>query len=245
MIKSEYAPLDQLLLTKQDTNTVRNWIGDWARRNKKHPRETVTDCSLVLLNALCLEFNHCSYKEYQVKCLDFLLSDGQMDPGLKTFIRLDRAHLINSICRWNIWKTVETAKKDFYTRIFAYALTINNFDDMKLLIEASFVICESQSFKQNSYNHYMMKWLMKQFAGQEEHDTSTSSVNAEDSSLDNSIEDIKKYLHSNGMLNFIHSLQKTAEQHVNENDSISVIANYFYLPQVKKNGSFIHAVSIV
>ncbi|CAB0044133.1 unnamed protein product [Trichogramma brassicae] len=28
-----------LFSTKQDTNTVQEWIEDWARRNKKHPRE--------------------------------------------------------------------------------------------------------------------------------------------------------------------------------------------------------------
>ncbi|KAL7307882.1 hypothetical protein TKK_0000198 [Trichogramma kaykai] len=217
ILKNEYAPLDQLVSTKQDTNTVRNWIGNWVHRNKKHPTQTVTDCSLVLLNALSMELNGCSYKEFNIKCLLYLQLEGKYNPQLTSFIRLDRAHFINAICRWKIWKSPKNSTaKDFYTYIFGYALTIKEFKTMEKLILAAFVISQrSKDSIKESINK--SKDL-------------TFNVTLEDT-MDND----NQHLQKDQMTNYINSLYEKSTKYIDKNTSLSPMPNNFYLPDIKDN----------
>ncbi|KAL7305664.1 hypothetical protein TKK_0002384 [Trichogramma kaykai] len=191
ILKSEYAPLDQMISSKQDTSTVRNWIANW-----------------------------CSYKEFQTKCLKYLQNSEQLNPELKTFIRLDRAHIINSVRRWKIWTDkVHPKVKDFYTRIFGYAITVDKLEDMKKLIFAAFYLSQCKVIAKNSLADQLMKWLMTHFTEPEVKNTinvsKNLSTNLNDSViLENSQEDIEQHLEDDSMVHFINSIYKQTESTV-------------------------------
>lgn len=65
------------------------------------PRQVVVDCSLALLNEICLAFNNCTYSEHVSKRYKFLTKQTKELPYC--LVKRGRAHLIKACLRWKIF----------------------------------------------------------------------------------------------------------------------------------------------
>lgn len=98
---------------RQDTFTIYSWLMMWLNHGIHAPQETVTDYSLAYISrAFC---GGLTLREYIDSCIDVL--EVKIRPKLSCYIRVDVAHLIKLVTRWNIWKRMGTHHlKEFYVR---------------------------------------------------------------------------------------------------------------------------------
>lgn len=117
-------PIFQMVSERQDANAILFWLFDWRRGGAPIPNETVCDGSKALLNAAARGIAECKdLKEYKRIC--FSVASGESDALPSTFLRMDVAHVIKSVCRWDVWKSAKRVK-DFYVRCFVAALHSEN-----------------------------------------------------------------------------------------------------------------------
>lgn len=116
--RGKILPLFQWISEKHDANLACYCIREWLRSGGSCPDEFVTDYSLALLNAMSLACNNCDLKTYIDTCLVF---DGRDLSSVRirrprTVLRVDIAHLIKLVTRWECFKHESAHKKDFYLR---------------------------------------------------------------------------------------------------------------------------------
>lgn len=87
-----------MLSAKHDTNFICFWLREILRDGAPVPQQVDCDYSMALLNAVCLAFNERNLKNYVSDCFRWLQNENLQYP-LKSFIRIDIAHLIKIICR--------------------------------------------------------------------------------------------------------------------------------------------------
>lgn len=72
----------------------------WLNEGVSAPQETVTDYSMALLGVISRAFcDGLTIREYVDSCLEVL--DGKAQSKLTCYIRIDIAHLIKLVSRWN------------------------------------------------------------------------------------------------------------------------------------------------
>ena len=85
---------------------MQHWVSKTVK-DSNIPAEVVTDGSKALLNAVSLSCNGVSYKEYLIRCYNFLTKKTQNITLYNTYIRLDSAHLIKVATRWKCFVKIE------------------------------------------------------------------------------------------------------------------------------------------
>lgn len=124
-IYSKIIPLLQMLTEKHDTNTAKLWLLDAKLSGAPDPEEVITDGSQSLLNAVCLAYNECSYREYLDTCFQFLQK--QIDELRPVYVRLDKAHAIKAATLWKCFEKKDNRVKDFYLRCIGYSVNCVEF----------------------------------------------------------------------------------------------------------------------
>ncbi|XP_053595591.1 120.7 kDa protein in NOF-FB transposable element isoform X1 [Microplitis demolitor] len=111
----------QMLSETHDAKFISFWLSRWVQKVNP-PREAVSDGSKALLNAMSDSFNGKSLKEYINFCFENLIGNTNLEP--RTFIRLDTAHFIHSVSRWECFQSVlHKIVKSFY--LYCTALMID------------------------------------------------------------------------------------------------------------------------
>lgn len=79
----------------------------------------VSDGSKALLNAMSLAFNYKPLKEYINYCFEIITTNSDKQPN--TLIRLDTAHLIHSVSKWNCF---QSALNKIVTTFFIHCMAL-------------------------------------------------------------------------------------------------------------------------
>lgn len=134
-------PLFQFISEYQASNFIKHCFDLWLAKGSPVPQEITMDHSKALLNACCLSFNKCTYKQYLVKVYDGLLNN-EVNP-FHCFVRIDIAHLIKAITRWKCFTGCDPCVKDFYTRLIGFLSKIESATEFFKIIRWIFTVCQN------------------------------------------------------------------------------------------------------
>lgn len=134
-----------MLTEMQDSATISYWFNSLIQSGFKVPRAAVTDRSPALENALSMSFNWIPFVQFNEECLLILLGQKKMNSSLRCWIRNDIAHLIKSVCQWQCFVNNKVTKS-FYCRIIGFMSTIENFEILKEVAKAVFVVASSKFY---------------------------------------------------------------------------------------------------
>lgn len=131
----------QMLSAAQDTISISYWLLNWVKLIKTVPKEAVSDYSKALLGAMMLSFNTMTLKEYIQICFE-LLTNNEMNRKrvIKTYIRVDVAHLIQICCRLKCFAKCNKAVKDFYIRCVALMVSCEDFNQFQDILLCTIIL---------------------------------------------------------------------------------------------------------
>lgn len=156
---NEIVPLFQMLSEKHDANIIQYWLGEWLRSGGTVPNEVITDFSFALLNAVAGAFNNCNLSNYIklcLKCLNYNKDAKTIVP--KCFIRLDIAHIIKMIARWQCFHGKAPRIKDFYMRCIGFLTTIETKNQFENIFYSILVVALSEC-NDNGTNKFIIKHI--------------------------------------------------------------------------------------
>ncbi|XP_061154987.1 protein orai-2 isoform X1 [Syngnathus typhle] len=142
---SSSVPVVQMLSEKHDVNAITQWLKEWIHAGASVPKEAVSDFSLAILGALVKAFTpHPDLKSYINEC--FNISRGNQPGHLPPcFVRVDVAHCIKMICRWDCLKNKRPRVKDFFVRSIAQLLKSQCLQHAKELLRAITIVALSET----------------------------------------------------------------------------------------------------
>ncbi len=143
--ESSSVPVVQMLSERHDVNAITHWLTEWIRAGAPTPKEVVSDFSLALLGALVKAFtSHPDLKTYINECCGVLLGrqSAKVPP---CFVRVDVAHCIKMICRWDCLKKKTHRIKDFFVRSIAQLLMSQSMDDARELLRCITIVALSET----------------------------------------------------------------------------------------------------
>lgn len=231
-IESKIYSICQMLSSRHNVANIFSWLHGWLQSGASTPKQVVVDCSLALLNGICLAFNKCTYNEYLSQCYKFLTAGNNKLPYC--LVKRDRAHLIKAVVKWKMFNNDDWIKKDFYTRCIAYSLEIDDLALLKDTITAILVICQSQSIDEGSECYKRFQWLEEKIASFDYNSKYESilkdlSCEYETCNLINETND-----QNDDIKDFINRI-KINSQSLASNDENSLSPNSYYLPKLMDN----------
>lgn len=138
-------PVVQMLSEKHDINAIAYWLTEWKRAGAPLPKETVCDFSMALLGAIVRAFTpYPDLVTYINQCFGVLMEkeSSKLPP---CFVRVDVAHCIKLVTRWECLRKKVKRVKEFYIRAVAQLITSVSLTDAKDLIKAIFIVALSEA----------------------------------------------------------------------------------------------------
>jgi len=90
-----------MLSEKHTTEFIELWLRQWLRMGAPKPKQIICDYSRALLCGISLAFNNQTIKSYVDDSFNAILRPLDARKRADTIIRIDVAHLIVAVCRWN------------------------------------------------------------------------------------------------------------------------------------------------
>lgn len=136
----------QMLSASHDTINIAHWLLNWTKETKMVPKEAIADYSKALLGAMMLSFNTITLKEYVEICFSKLTSAEAklQNRSLKTYIRVDVAHLIKIFCRLKCFAKCNKAVKDFFIRCVALMVSCEEFQKFEEILFLTLVMSKHE-----------------------------------------------------------------------------------------------------
>jgi len=159
----------QMLSERHNANAIHYWLSEWLK-SVPRPKEVVCDFSVALLNGIIRSFSNSRNITEYVEASYMLLTNSEKTPPPSCFIRVDVAHCINIICKWDCFRGRAKRLKDFYVRMVAQVIQSQSLDDVKHLLVSILVIaqCETEgcsSSTESLISSTVFKdWAMKTLA---------------------------------------------------------------------------------
>lgn len=120
------------------------------QHHDKNPKEVFIDESPALLLACVKVFlSMNSTNEYIDYCFDCLMTK---DKVKKTYIRIDRSHVVKTIHRIKKIKKLRNPRTVFYQRALGYLIQIKDFEEAKRMMNELFRCVNEQFLSQNDKN---------------------------------------------------------------------------------------------
>ena len=140
-----HVPVVQMLSERHDIQAIQNWLSEWRRAGAAVPKEVVCDFSLALLGGVVKAFTlQPDLKTYIDQCFGVLM--GKEHSTLPPcFVRVDVAHCIKIISRWDCLRKKGNRLREFYLRAMAQLLQSVTMDQAKELIRSIVVVALSES----------------------------------------------------------------------------------------------------
>ncbi|CAJ0947961.1 unnamed protein product [Ranitomeya imitator] len=141
----DHIPVVQMLSESHTINSIAQWLTEWKQAGATVPKEAVCDFSLALLGALVKAFTpYPNLKTYINQCFGVLTRNvaSKLPP---CFIRIDVAHCIKLISRWECLRQAGNRVREFYLRAMAQLLQSTSLDDARELIHSISVVAFSES----------------------------------------------------------------------------------------------------
>lgn len=133
-----------------NTNHISYWLTEWMTECKT-PFCVISDHSLALLGAIARSIaKEASLSDYINKSFQIITISqlSHQKPELGTYIRVDYAHLMKFVSRWDCFKNKPPQFKRFYLKLVARLVKCRNFSDANRIISNIFIV--SNSFYEGS-----------------------------------------------------------------------------------------------
>lgn len=156
---SGIVPLFQMLSEKHNANIIQYWMSEWLRCGGKIPHEVITDFSFALLNAVARAFNSCSLAQYIKTCVKYLNHEGVAMPICR--IRLDIAHIIKMITKWQCFRGKAPRIKDFYLRCVGFLTTVESKDEFEDILHSILIVALSECDDKDTECANRQEFLLK------------------------------------------------------------------------------------
>lgn len=110
-------PVFQVASELNDSNFLAWALNNWKKSGAMTPGELVTDRGKGLQNGACLSFNLCSYEEFIDICWTSIdTGDRKVLSSLKCQMRIDIAHLMHSVSKFDCFQNCKSRVKEFFLR---------------------------------------------------------------------------------------------------------------------------------
>lgn len=121
----------QMLSESQESETFTYWLKRWVSLVKVKPKLSITDYSRALLTGSAKAFNNMTLKDYLNVYFSFLREgDASLLDKISTYLRVDVAHLIHIVCRWDCTKRIQRRQvRDFFIRCVALMVDCQHLSD--------------------------------------------------------------------------------------------------------------------
>lgn len=130
-----------MLSEKHTTEFIELWLRQWQRSGAPKPKQVVCDFSRALLCGVSLAFNNQTVKSYIDDLFNIISRSLGFIKKPDTIIRVDIAHLIAAVCRWNCWKSVRhICIKEFFVRCIALMVECVMFSDFEKIFYLTCVV---------------------------------------------------------------------------------------------------------
>ena len=140
-----HIPVVQMLSERHDIQAIQNWLSEWRRAGAAVPKEVVCDFSLALLGGVVKAFTlQPDLKTYIDQCFGVLMGK-EYSTLPPCFVRVDVAHCIKIISRWDCLRKKGNRVREFYLRAMAQLLQSVTMDQAKELIRSIVVVALSES----------------------------------------------------------------------------------------------------
>lgn len=251
-IGEEIFSICQMISSKHDNETIRDWLLAWLRSGASTPYGCVVDCSFALLIAVCKAFNLCHYLKYLNDCHLFVTKKSDQEENQESFIilsvcwvRRDRAHLIKACCTWACFTGDYWMKKDFFSIVIAYSLEIQELNELSQVILALFVVSQSEFIDDGSVCHEKFSFLEKKIANfhnetVDDLDSDSAHSNCQPGSCslldetDSMEQSTESSFEDTSIQMFIRNLKSESDESLKNNTGCTK-ANNYHLPSIIKN----------
>lgn len=127
---------------------IANWLGQWVACDIPKPKEVICDNSLALLSAITQAFTqYSSLQDYVRMCADILT--GHIVPNFqwtpRCFIRIDVAHFIKIICKWDPLKNISRRVREIILRSFGLMIKSQSLTDVRSMLLTLFVVLTNET----------------------------------------------------------------------------------------------------
>ncbi|KMQ86378.1 kda protein in nof-fb transposable element [Lasius niger] len=131
----------QMLSERHTTEFIELWLRQWQRSGSPKHKQVVCDFSRALLCGVSLACNNQTIKSYVDDLFNAISRFLGVIKRLDTIIRVDVAHLIAAVCRWNCWKSVRhICTKEFFVRCIALMVECITFSDFEKIFYLTCVV---------------------------------------------------------------------------------------------------------
>lgn len=141
--KNEIIAVNQMITESHTNELITYFLQQWFNRNDlRKPDEFVMDYSKALILATCFSCNSMHISMYLKVCFQYLITNRKDSLfALRTYIRVDVAHLIHAVCRWHSITSVRhSGIKDFYVRCVSLLIECRNFQQFQHILLRIFVV---------------------------------------------------------------------------------------------------------
>lgn len=227
-------PVTQMLSECHNINQITHWLSEWSA-NIKIPKIIVCDHSMALLGAIARSLaGEITLKSYMDKL--FSVATFQSNMNVKTFIRIDYAHVMKFLSNWKCFNGKEKTVKKFYLKLMSRLIMCTSLKSAEGLIESILItsnsIFEGHDEKNNELAIETAKLYLKQsIAGMDE-----ICVSDEDDDDDDDLilfQDIPNDENEDGCLKtWIDSIKEKSKVNyvVSSSNCIYEKENFHYLP---------------
>lgn len=148
--RSGQIPITQMLSECHNINQINYWLSDWIRY-AKIPNIIICDHSLALLGGVSRSIaGEVSLKSYMDK--SFSIVSMKSNYTLKTFIRVDYAHVMKFVSNWSCFKGTNIDVKKFYLKLISRIVMCTTLKNAEIVIKNVLITSNSLYEGYNDYN---------------------------------------------------------------------------------------------
>lgn len=152
-------PVTQMLSECHNINQIMHWLSEWSA-NVKIPNIIVCDHSLALLGAIVRSLaGEINLKIYMDKL--FSVATMALKIDLKTFIRIDYAHIMKFVSNWKCFIGKETTIKKFYHKLISRLIMCTSLERAETIIENILITSNSKFEGYDEQNNALGSELAK------------------------------------------------------------------------------------
>lgn len=131
--QSGQIPITQMLSECHNINQINYWLSDWMRYAKL-PNIIICDHSLALLGGISRSIaGEVNLKTYMDK--SFSIVSMKSNSTLKTFIRVDYAHVMKFVSNWSCFKGTNIDVKKFYLKLISRVVMCTTLKNAEIVIK--------------------------------------------------------------------------------------------------------------
>lgn len=171
--KEVHVPVVQMLSERHNILAIAQWLNEWQASGATAPKQVVCDFSLALLGGVVKAFTpHQDLKAYLRECFHLLM--GKSSPTLPPcFLRIDVAHFIKMVSRWECLRSKTKRIREFYIRAMGQLVQAATLDEARELVQSIVVVALSESEGKDNAGIPVMSEtckdkLKRRFGGQED-----------------------------------------------------------------------------